>query len=170
VTGQYGRTYVSDQATIWRWRTAFQNEFAARMDWTVAPFERVNHRPTLVVNGVGGTGVVRIDARVGQAVTLASAGSRDPDGHKLTYKWFHYPEAGFVPGVALAAVTLAHDDSPKATATATVSSRPNWLSGVRPNATGVAHIILAVTDDGSTPLTSYRRVILKVRAEPSAKR
>ena len=30
-----GRTYTSDQATIWRWRTAFQHDFAARMDWTI---------------------------------------------------------------------------------------------------------------------------------------
>jgi hypothetical protein len=165
VTGQDGRTYVSDQATIWRWRTAFQHEFAARMDWTVAPFERANHSPTLVVNGAGGTGVVRLDVRVGQAVTLDAAGSRDPDGHKLAYQWFHYPEAGFVPGVNLAAVTLADAASPKATATATAAARPNWLRGARRDATGVAHIILAVTDDGSPPLISYRRVILKVRGE-----
>ena len=35
VTGVDGRTYTSDQATIWRWRTAFQHDFAARMDWTI---------------------------------------------------------------------------------------------------------------------------------------
>jgi hypothetical protein len=140
------------------------------MDWTVAPFERANHSPTVVVNGVGGTAVVRIDVRIGQPVTLDAAGSRDPDGHKLSYRWFHYPEAGFVPGVALAAVTLAHDDAPKATVTATALSRPNWLGGVRRNAIGVAHIVLAVTDDGSPPLTSYRRVIMHVGAEPASKR
>ena len=38
VTGVDGREYVSDQATIWRWREAFQNDFAARMDWTVADY------------------------------------------------------------------------------------------------------------------------------------
>ena len=27
--------HTTDQATIWRWRTAFQHDFAARMDWTV---------------------------------------------------------------------------------------------------------------------------------------
>ena len=30
-----GKAYTSDQATIWRWRTAFQHDFAARMDWTI---------------------------------------------------------------------------------------------------------------------------------------
>ena len=35
VTGVDGKTYTSDQATIWRWRTAFQHDFAARMDWTM---------------------------------------------------------------------------------------------------------------------------------------
>src|SRR5262249_34558699 len=52
VVGRDGRTYVSDQATVWRWREAFQHDFAARMDWTVASFEGANHSPTLVVNGV----------------------------------------------------------------------------------------------------------------------
>ncbi len=30
VLGIDGKTYTSDQATIWRWRTAFQHDFAAR--------------------------------------------------------------------------------------------------------------------------------------------
>jgi hypothetical protein len=36
VIGVDGKAYTSDQATIWRWRTAFQHDFAARMDWTIA--------------------------------------------------------------------------------------------------------------------------------------
>src|SRR5262249_39718424 len=82
VTGKDGTAYVSDQATIWRWRAAFQHEFAARMDWTIATYKAANHSPTLVVNGADGTGVVPVDARVGEAVTLDAAGSRDPDGQK----------------------------------------------------------------------------------------
>ena len=35
VVGADGKTYTSDQATIWRWRTALQHDFAARMDWTI---------------------------------------------------------------------------------------------------------------------------------------
>jgi hypothetical protein len=33
-------------------------------------------------------------------------------------------------------------------------------------AQGVAHIILSVTDNGSPSLTSYRRIVLEVRAAP----
>ena len=168
VAGADGKSYLSDQATVWRWRTAFQHDFAARMAWTVEPFDRANHPPALVVNGAAGTGVVRLDARVGEAVTLDAAGSRDPDGHKLGYRWFNYPEAGFVPGAALAAVAVAGADAPKATVTPTAAARPGWRGGPRATATGVAHVILAVTDDGSPPLTSYRRVILTVRPGPPA--
>ena len=39
VVGIDGESYTSDQATVWRWREAFQNDFAARMPWTVEPVE-----------------------------------------------------------------------------------------------------------------------------------
>jgi len=51
VTGVDGAVHVSDHATIWRWRDAFQNDFAARMTWTVADFAHANHNPVAVVNG-----------------------------------------------------------------------------------------------------------------------
>ena len=51
VIGIDGRSYTSDQATIWRWRTAFQHDFAARMDWTVKDVGHANHNPVVVVNG-----------------------------------------------------------------------------------------------------------------------
>ena len=55
VRGADGKEYTSDQATIWRWREAYQNDFAARMSWTVADYAHANHAPELVVNGQGGT-------------------------------------------------------------------------------------------------------------------
>jgi len=163
VTGTDGRTYVSDQATIWRWRQAFQHDLAARMDWTVKPFGEANHNPRLVVNGAEGTAAIMREVRVGEPVVFDAGASRDPDGHRLTYRWFHYPEAGFVPGGNLAALTITGADTPRATVTVTDACRPDWLPRRNPCTTGVAHVILAVTDDGSPSLTSYRRVILKVR-------
>jgi hypothetical protein len=162
VVGIDGKEYVSDQATIWRWRTAFQNDFAARMDWTVEDFAHANHNPIVVVNGDTGTGPISIDAEIGKPITLDASGTHDPDGQTLHYQWFHYAEAGAADG-NLAAIEISGSDGPKATATATAACRPLWLPLIPCKGNGVAHIILAVTDDGSPALTSYRRVIVTVR-------
>lgn len=166
VAGGDGRTVVSDQATVWRWREAFQHDLAARMAWTTAPFERANHAPSVTVNGVGGVEPLAFTATVGQPLALDAAGTRDPDGNALRYRWFHYEEAGFVPGVRLAGLAVAGVDGPRAVVTPTAACRPFWLPMGPPCTGGVAHVILAVTDDGTPPLTSYRRVVLNVRPAP----
>ncbi|KAF2114011.1 hypothetical protein BDV96DRAFT_600754 [Lophiotrema nucula] len=54
VQGLNGQTFTSNQATIWRWRDAFQHEFAARIQWTLAPDgpeSNTSHPPIVVVNG-----------------------------------------------------------------------------------------------------------------------
>lgn len=169
VAGTDGRTRVSDQATIWRWREAFQHDLAARMAWTVEPFERANHAPAVTVNGVSGTEPLALEATVGAPLVLDARGTADPDGNGLRYRWFHYEEAGFVPGVRLAALALDGADAPRVTVTPAAACRPFWLPMGPPCTEGVAHVILAVTDDGTPALTSYRRVVLTVRAAPSVK-
>lgn len=165
VEGKDGNSYTSDQATIWRWRKAFQNDFAARMEWTVADYAHANHNPVLKVNGQSGSAPILMDARVGKSVILDAEGSQDPDGQHLHYLWRQYLEAGAT-GAGLAAVTIEGSDTPKATVTPTTSCRPQWLPGLaRCTETGTAHIILAVTDDGSPQLTSYRRIILTVHSK-----
>lgn len=162
VVDQSGHEHTTDQATIWRWREAFQNDFAARMDWTVADYAHANHNPVLEVNGQKGSAPIYVTAHVGQPVVLDAGKSTDPDGQRLRFKWFHYAEAGST-GTNLAAVTLTGSDSSKATVTATTACRPLWLPGrASCNGKGSAHIILAVTDEGRPRLTSYRRVILNV--------
>jgi hypothetical protein len=146
VTGADGKEYTSDQATIWRWRRAFQHDFAARMDWCVKGPKEANHNPAVVVNRVPGKGVVRIKTRPGSAVKLSAAGTTDPDGDNLRYHWFAYPEAGTFPG----RVTVAGGRGPEATVTVHGAGK------------GTAHVILAVEDDGQPSLTAYRRVILDV--------
>jgi hypothetical protein len=163
VTGVDGRQYVSDQATIWRWREAFQNDFAARMAWTVEDYAHANHAPVAIVNGEKGTAPVTIDAEVGQNVILDASGSTDPDGQGLHYTWFHYAEAGLRDG-NLADVTISGAGTSRAVVTPTATCRPRWTGPAACRGNGVAHIILAVKDDGTPTLTSYRRIILNVRA------
>jgi len=168
VTGSDGREYTSDQATIWRWREALQNDFAARMSWTIEDFAHANHNPQVVINEQAGTAPIVIDAEVGSAVQLDASQTRDPDGNQLQFKWFHYAEAGTM-DANHPVVTLSSSDPSKITVTATSICKPLWLpikfQCIGP---GTAHIILAVTDNGSPNLTSYRRVLLTVhpKAQP----
>jgi hypothetical protein len=161
VLGSDGKPHTSDQATIWRWREAFQNDFAARMSWTVADYKHANHNPVAIVNGKGGTEPIEIDLHVGQPVTLDAGQSSDPDGQPIHYHWFHYAEAGLADG-NLAAVTLTGAETARVTVRADSACRPFWLPLIPCKGDGIAHVILAVTDEGSPKLTSYRRVILHV--------
>jgi hypothetical protein len=149
--------HTSDQATIWRWREAFQNDVAARMDWTIADYRHANHNPAVEINGQGGTAPLMIEAEVGKSIELDTGKSHDPDGQKLHYSWFQYAEAG------PAAITITGADTPKPVVSPTATCRPQWLPrrGGCPPA-GTAHLILAVTDEGTPKLTSYRRIILNV--------
>jgi len=166
VQGTDGKEHISDQATIWRWREAFQNDFAARMTWTIADFKHSNHNPVVIVNEKGGTEPIEMDVNVGQEVTLDAGQSSDPDGQPVHYRWFHYAEAGLADG-NLASLTLSGADSARLTIRANAACRPLWLPMIPCKGDGTAHVILAVTDEGSPRLTSYRRVILHVRGNPA---
>ena len=161
VMGADGVEHVSDQATIWRWREAFQNDFAARMAWTISDYAHASHNPIVDVNGTTGTSVIETDVAVGQQVVLDAGRSIDLDGHTLHFHWFHYVEAGSADG-NLAAVTLTGAETARLTVRADAACRAAWLPLIPCKGAGTAHIILAVTGEGSPRLTSYRRVILHV--------
>ncbi len=169
VVGVDGRQHVSDQAGIWRWRNDFQNDFAARMDWTIKDFAHANHNPKVVVNGSAGTESIQIEANAGQTIQLNAKGTSDPDaGQKLTYRWFVYSEAG-LNGVHAADVTLQSANAPAASVVLNSPCRKGWAIpgfAIPCKGPGTAHVILAVTDNGSPALTSYRRIILVV--DPAA--
>jgi hypothetical protein len=165
VIGIDGREHISDEATIWRWRENFQSDFAARMDWTIADYKHANHNPIIEINRHAGSAPILLEAEVGKPIVLDASKSSDPDGQRLRYEWFHYAEAGGT-GTNLAAVTISGSDTAKAVAVPTAACRANWIeASPKCPGSGTAHIILAVTDDGSPQLTSYRRIILIVHAK-----
>jgi hypothetical protein len=149
VRGADGHWHTSNKAAIWRWRPAYQNDFAARMDWTVQPYAEANHPP---VPRLGHPD--RLEARAGQRVELSAEGSSDPDGHALSYEWFHYGEAGTL---ALASGRTATPQKIEGADTARA-----WLIAPAASRPETVHVVLAVTDGGDPPLTRYRRVILTV--------
>jgi hypothetical protein len=165
VIGVDGQSYTSDQATIWRWRKAFQYDFAARMDWTLKEFGEANHNPIAVVNGNTTKDPIFIKSQAGVPVSLSAQGSSDPDADKITYSWFYYEEAA-------SAISRAADPAeilgkrgeeylnvpPKVR----LEGYNSETVTVVPQAPGVAHIILVVEDDGAPSLSSYRRIILEI--------
>lgn len=153
VRGVDGQWHTGNHETIWRWRSAFQNDFSARMDWTVKPRAEANHPPVPALAHPS-----EISARRGQEIQLSAEGSTDPDGDALSYEWFYYPEAGsFVTSSGKTGQPLEIRDANRPKASFTVPA-----NRVMPPGTGTMHIILAVTDQGTPPLTRYRRVIVNV--------
>jgi cellulose-binding protein len=143
-----GKTTTSDQATIWRWRDHYQDDFAARMSWCVATaFNKANHNPTPVLNGSSGTSIVTIAARAGSTVTLDATGTGDPDGDAVSVTWWIYSEAGTLAAPATLTAT---------TGTSTAVSLPAV------SLAGTVHVILQAEDNGTPHLFAYRRAVLNV--------
>jgi hypothetical protein len=153
VLGADGRWHDTNHATIWRWRAAYQNDFAARMDWTIKPYKEANHPPVPKLGHPA-----RLTAKPGERVELSAAGTTDPDGDAVSYEWFYYNEAGTFPLSSARSgqpLEIKNFDQPKAWFTVPTAR-------VMAPGTGEMHIILAVTDHGTPRLTRYQRVIVNV--------
>ena len=151
VLGVDGKWHTGNKETIWRWRTAYQNDFESRMIWSVTPdYAAANHPP------VARLGHARtLTAKPGEVVKLSAAGSSDPDGDALSYQWIYYKEPGtFTKGTARTGLPLKIEQADEMNASLTVPTRFGRA--------GTLHVILAVTDHGTPALTRYQRVIVDV--------
>ncbi len=144
VTGADKQSYKSAQATIWRWRQAYQNDFAARISWCTKSYKECNHAPVVKLAIPDSFSV-----HSGEQFYLNADGTYDPDGDSMSYLWFQYKEAGTYPGII--------SFKPYA---ANLYNLPVTAPPVKTPQT--IHFILQVTDKGTPQLTRYKRVIVTV--------
>lgn len=129
--------------TLERWAVHLQNDFRARLNWCVTDHAGANHAPVVRIEGE-----LRRSVQTGHKVTLDARESSDPDGHGLGFEWFHYVEPGSYRG-------------PRLTIDGATSSLASFVAPRTETAVTV-HLVLAVTDAGSPPLTRYQRVIVTI--------
>ncbi len=137
---------LNERHSVARWRTAFQSDFMARVQWAQLPFEQANHNPVAVVNGIMAMTPLSISAKPGERVLLDASKSSDPDGQELAFHWWVYEEI-YRPAQPLL-FQYAENKSKIAFEMPVV-------------APGKAiHLILEVSDRGQPALTGYKRIII----------
>ena len=133
---------------LWRWAGAVQNDFAARADWCVKPYDGANHAPLVVLETAAD-----LEAPPGALVSLSARGTTDPDGDALSFRWWQYREAGRYAGE----VEVRTPAQPQASLIVPDDAVPG----------DTIHVVAEVTDDGAPPLTRYQRVVVTVGRPPS---
>ncbi|MBU1819971.1 MAG: DUF1593 domain-containing protein, partial [Bacteroidetes bacterium] len=145
----YGNTAEGAKA-IKRWSDGYNNDFAARMDWSVThKYAEANHHPVAVLNGDKTRKVLEINAAAGSSIDLKAVGSSDPDGNALSYSWSFYGEPGTYPGQ----LTIQNPSSAEAKVVIPQDAKGTSI-----------HIILQVHDNGTPSLYAYRRLIVNVQS------
>jgi hypothetical protein len=122
---------------------AAQNDFAARVQWSVTPrYADANHDPV-----VGVRGSAHLSARPGETVRLEGSTS-DPDGNAVRVRWWRWKDVDTYPGD----VRLSSPDSLATTLRVPADARAGQT----------IQLVLEGTDDGTPPLTRYARVVVTV--------
>ncbi|KAF4978867.1 hypothetical protein FZEAL_4827 [Fusarium zealandicum] len=173
VEGLDGRMYKSNQATIWRWRDAFQSDFAARIQWSMTDdFAKVNHHPVVVIDQNTSPEPIVMEVQAGKSVMIDASQSYDPDGDELMFRWFQYDEPSMNiwsahKWAAKVEIKSLNDERSKVE----VQIPPADVSCVefktwKPLDRGqVLHVVLEVKDSGIPQLTSYRRILIQTVRE-----
>lgn len=95
-----------------------------------------------------------LDTVPGDVVTLDATATTDPDGDRLSFRWWHYLEAG-----TYSSNTLPESRAAIAQVTIPEDAKPGQK----------IHMICEVTDTGNPPLTRYQRVVIRISASETSK-
>lgn len=121
---------------------AVQNNFAARMAWTVAPdFASANHEPVV-------TGPLSLSAKPGATVNIKASVS-DPDDNALTCGWAQWKVYGAFQGD----VAVENPSSAATRVTIPADAAPG----------DQIHLVLTVADNGTPQCTAYLRTVITVK-------
>ena len=127
-----------------RFFAASQNDFAARLKWSVTPkFKDANHEPKVAIKGP-----LEVSARAGSTVRLQGEVS-DPDRNAVKVAWWQYNDAGTYPG------DISFSDPAALVTTFQVPANAETGQTI--------HVILEATDNGTPQLTRYQRVVVRVQ-------
>lgn len=183
VVGQDGLSYRTNQATVWRWRREFQNDFASRMQWTLTSnFSETGHPPVIRVNGQAGPKAMIIEAEYNKTIAFDASKTYDPDypgdNGRLEFQWYQYGEPSFdLPDglvSALEIVSLAPPEGSNGTVASNEAGFSNVSVGQRvevripalPESATLKpdlHLILQVTSKmAKFPVTRYQRVVFRM--------
>ena len=145
---QSGKIISSPRATVFRWRTSFQNDFAARVDWGASPdFNSANHAPIINVLGSEKNEPMEISAKAGSVLKMDASKTYDPDMDELTFQWSEYVE----PGNGTERIKIESGNN------------SNLSIRIPENSAGTtAHLVLKVSDNGSPTLCSYKRIVVNI--------
>ncbi|RYN72850.1 hypothetical protein AA0120_g12708 [Alternaria tenuissima] len=180
--GVNGEMFLTNHASVWRWRDAFQHEFAARMQWTLSPWSpgsNTTHPPVVLLNGTSGPDALHLNVSGGEKVTLDASDSYSPDGGaSLNFTWFQYSgpssyqsSPSDVPTVNLTDVTgpdasvvrftVPYGMYDTCVADEDVTEFGQWGEKQK---CPILHVVVAVKDTSAAhPITRYRRVLLHVQ-------
>jgi hypothetical protein len=173
--------FLTNHASIWRWRDAVQHEFAARMKWTPRPRDAkfpVSHSPVMSVNGSCGSAALQVVVEAGETVTLDASGSYSPDADaRLNFTWFQYYEPSSyqsslrgIPIVSLADISGLRGNivtftvprgNDKRVRVEDVAQSGHWGEKSK---CPVLHVVVAAKDARAAhPITRYLRILMQVQ-------
>jgi hypothetical protein len=126
-----------------RFLRPLMHDLAERMTWAVTPrYADANHYPTVTLKQA------RLSAKPGELVNL-SAIAKDPDGNKVSLKWWRFENNGTYTG----AVTLDTTDGPATSFHVPADAKPG----------DTIHIVAEANDDGKLSLARYARAVVTVK-------
>ncbi|KAF2209083.1 hypothetical protein CERZMDRAFT_48071 [Cercospora zeae-maydis SCOH1-5] len=168
VLGTDNKSHTTAQATIWRWRQAYQDEMSARVQWTIqSNYSSGSHPPVVSINGSCSSSHISYTVSPLQTLTLSAASSYDPDadlpGHErgLEYSWWQYKEPSATMDTGVQNVPTLNFTISDGRRVATIKM-PSAEDACQAKTCQQYHVVLEVKGSGNPPIRRWKRVVLKV--------